>query len=334
MDNSGQYVLPDGTLDDRNIWRRETLNQGMNGKLVERFYVSPERSYVFKPLTNDATEDRELWVYQHILHLFPKIYPQLLASSGPGRGEQSWTIYEDIGPLRHEYSLQHALRVAKEMACWHSRPTTHWDGIPAIGPKPPIEQIASELLVRADEIIVVMKQMGISNRFLEDIRLVAEGQVFTGEKVLCHGDLHLGNYAETESGEIYILDWEHAHPNLPLWDLYHLIDMSHPLFPKQMTSADREAILNCYIDQTAALRGTQGNQNKDSFKQDYYLFAALFSLWMLLLIQGDLRQEITLWPKDKLLTQWEETSSNLMECLELLDAYKVESNYIDKTVNL
>lgn len=333
MDNLEQYVLPDGTLDDRNIWRRETIYQGMNGKLVERFFVSPEQSYIFKPLTNDASEDREIWVYQHILHSFPKIYPQLLASSGPGRGKQSWTIFEDIGPLHHEYSLQHALQVVKVMAYWHSLPSTQGNGIPTTGPKPPIEQMASELLTLTDSVTTIMKQMGVSHRFLEDVRLVAEGRAFTEKKVLCHGDLHLGNYAVAVSGKLYILDWEHAHLNLPLWDLYHLIDMSHPLFPKRMTSEQRESILNCYIDQTAVHQGSYVS-NRDDFKRDYYRFAAVFSLWMLLLIQGDLLQENALWPRDRLLAQWEETSSSLMECLERLNEYKVKHNYIDKSVNL
>ncbi|GGH37137.1 phosphotransferase family protein [Paenibacillus segetis] len=335
MSNLGQYVLPDGTLDDRNIWQREILYRGMNGKRVERFFVSPEQSYVFKPLTNDASEDREIWAYQHILHSFPKIYPELLASSGLGSGAQSWTIFEDLGLLHHEYSLQHALKVVKEMARWHSVPTSYLSEAPSIGPKPPIEQIASELLQRIDDVPAVMQQMGVSHRFLEDVQLVAEGQAFTEKKVLCHGDLHLGNYAVTSSGQLYILDWEHAHLNLPLWDLYHLIDMSHPLFPKQMTSVQRESILNGYLEQVAVQSsGSTYVHNRDAFKLDYYRFAAVFSLWMLLLIQGDLRQEKALWPKDKLLAQWEETSLSLTECLGRLDEYKTKYNYIDKSVNL
>ena len=62
------------------------------------------------------------------------------------------------------------------------------------------------------------------------------------ELVLSHGDLHLGNYAAV-NGQVKVLDWEHAHLNSRYWDLYHVIDLSHPIFPKEMTTNIRERLL-------------------------------------------------------------------------------------------
>ena len=109
--------------------------------------------------------------------------------------------------------------------------------------------------------------------------------------VLSHGDLHLGNYGISQN-KLVILDWEYAHLNTRFWDLYHLIDLSHPLHPKTVTSELRNKILSEYYDQAS----TYGIEtNRASFKNEYYLFSATFSLWMIMLIEGDLKRKDDRW---------------------------------------
>ncbi|MNJ47187.1 hypothetical protein D3C77_423370 [compost metagenome] len=139
------YISPGGELDDRYVWRRDKLYQGMNGKFVERFYTSPEQSYVFKPLTHNGNENREVWVYEHILPAFPPIYPKLLGYSASVDGNGGWSIYEDLGALSHEYDVERALLVAKQMAWWHSFPKTHWGDMPEEGQKPNFKQMIADL---------------------------------------------------------------------------------------------------------------------------------------------------------------------------------------------
>lgn len=67
-----------GSLNDKEILKREIIYQGMNGKNIERFYLSPTESYVFKPLRNNDQLGKELWVNEHLLPLFPKIYPKMV----------------------------------------------------------------------------------------------------------------------------------------------------------------------------------------------------------------------------------------------------------------
>ncbi|WP_410771190.1 phosphotransferase [Fontibacillus sp. BL9] len=313
--NWSEYVLPDGTLNGRNLWKRVPLYKGMNGKFVERIYLSPEASYIFKPLTNGESKDRETWIYKHVLNVFPPIYPRLFASSEVGAGEAGWSIFEDLGPLRHSYDLELAREVAEQMACWHAFPEGHWSGLTGPGPKPPIEVIVGDLMARRDEAEAALNKVGGSVSMDWLIRGVTEGLVRTYPRVMSHGDLHLGNYARAADGRMYIIDWEHAHLNTPFWDLYHLIDISHPLFPKRMSMPDREILLDYYLKQCDHF----GRKwNREGFIRDYCRFSAVFSLWMLLLISGDLERGDSVWPRDRLLSQKNETEDNLNGCLTRL----------------
>ncbi len=317
MENLSSFVLPDGTLNGSHLWKREPLYQGMNGKIVERFYSSPERSYIFKPLTNAESMDREAWIHRHVLNLFPSVYPQLLASSETGAGEAGWSVFEDLGPLRHEYSVELAMEVVKQMAWWHAFPESHWNGLTGQGNKPPIETISAALMERRDEVNALLKEAGSAVQLNELLHGLAEaeGNAYLKTKVLSHGDLHLGNYARGANGRLYIIDWEHVHLNTPFWDLYHLLDMSHPLFPKTLPASEREKLLGYYLRQSA-YHGR--NWNRDEFIHGYCCFSAVFSLWMLLLITGDLIRGDSVWPQERLWAQKSEAMDNLSGCLTRL----------------
>lgn len=317
MGNLNEFVRAEGTLDDSKIWRRKPLYQGMNGRFVERFHLVEGQSYIFKPLTNGQSIDREIWVYRHVLPFFPPIYPQVLATSGEGKGAAGWAIFEDLGTLGHTYRLGNALKVAERMAWWHSRPAAKWSGLSMQGPKPGIETIAAELLDRQREAATVLSELGLGlpTEIFAEAQRARSGERFGGPRVLSHGDLHQGNYAVTDEGRLYILDWEHAHLSSPFWDLFHLIDMSHPMFAKRMMASDRELILGEYVGQ-ARLYGA--GWDRRAFVREYGSFAALFGLWMLLLIQGDLERENGVWPRERLLAQREEAAANLAGCLALM----------------
>ena len=61
-------VKPDGQLDEEKIWRRETLYKGMNGSCVERIYVTPADTLIFKPLTNnDQTRQGSVGIRAYIV---------------------------------------------------------------------------------------------------------------------------------------------------------------------------------------------------------------------------------------------------------------------------
>ncbi|WP_164545459.1 phosphotransferase family protein [Paenibacillus albus] len=318
-----ELILPDGTLDASRIWRRETLYTGMNGKSVERVYLSPEYTVIYKPLTNESQLGQEGWVYEHILQgmAFPPIYPQLLAASGVAAGEQSWQLFEDLGALTHSFEEEAALELIDHIAWWHSLPVQHLIEQPLLGPKPHIEDIAKQVLNRRDELTETLaEQMSNPQALIKQLEALTHNSSLTTywtRDVLSHGDLHLGNYVRVQ-GVVRVLDWEHAHLNSRYWDVYHAIDLSHPDFPKTMSTPVRERLLDRYLEQ-AAEHGTQLNARH--FKQGYYLFASLFSLWMLLLIAGDLKRLAGVdgkWTIRQLTSQLEETLDSLWQCAQTL----------------
>src|SRR5690606_18855874 len=131
---------------------------------------------------------------------------------------------------------------------------------------------------------------------------------FSDKKVLCHGDLHTGNFGYADDKTV-VLDWEHCHLNTPYWDLYHLIDISHPDFPRESGRTLRNMILDCYCDVHAMPASV-----RKQFKRDYYLLSAVLSIWMILLIQSDLDNQNSKWTPEQLSRQLKETIRNLVEC--------------------
>ncbi|SDX31954.1 phosphotransferase [Paenibacillus sp. CF384] len=324
-----EIVRPDGTLDDRRIWRRDILYTGTNGKCVERVYVSPDESYIFKPLTNESQLGQEAWVYEHILKgmSFPAVYPQLLAGSELATSEHSWQLFEDLGPLEHNFEAEAALELVAHVAWWHALPVEHLQQQQLLGPKPFIEDIAKQVmdLSHRNELLEPLAtRFTNAESVLEHLESLMMQPAATATQhwsrnVISHGDLHLGNYARVK-GAVSVLDWEHAHLNSRYWDLFHLIDSTHPVFPKAMTSELREELLNRYILQSAS-HGIE--LEASAFKQGYYLFTALFSLWMVLLIAGDLRRLNGVdgkWSIQQLQEQLKETLDNLEQCVNRLAA--------------
>ncbi|WP_404580843.1 MULTISPECIES: aminoglycoside phosphotransferase family protein [unclassified Paenibacillus] len=317
------YVNVDGTLNDTQVWSREVLYTGTNGRHVERFYVSPSESYVFKPLTNDEQAGRERWVYEHVLPSLPSVYPRLLACSDSEEdGGVEWMIFEDLGPLHHLHEEQTMLRAVGLIAGWHALPPDRFTGIPLRGPKPLIQELVSELYMRKLDVLKLCSSLGFPKQQVQRMYAQLDQFAFSPQLVLSHGDLHPGNYAL--SGErLMVLDWEHAHLNTRLWDVYHLIDMSHPLFPRRITFDLRIRLLDRYLEQLDLLGA---GLERGVFMQEYGMFAVVFSLWMLLLIESDLRRigtELHInsdkWSKEQLEAQRGEALACLNQCALMME---------------
>lgn len=311
MELPNDIVRANGTLNEEVIMKKETLYIGMNGRLVERFYLSQSKSYIFKPLTNNGQLGKEVWVHEHVLPLFPAIYPKIISYSISDQMELNWMILEDLGQLSHDFSEESVLAVIKWMAWWHSLPVGELGDVPLTGHKPKIEEIVLEVSLKKEEFLRLLPTFYIEVKLIDAIFAQITLLNFSDKQVLTHGDLHSGNFAIVDN-ELKILDWEHTHINLPHWDLYHVIDMSHPLFPKQITQNLRERILDTYLDQV------EFELDRDSFFKEYYLFSSVFSMWMILLIHKDIAADDGKWPVEQLYTQLEETVSSLQQCTTAL----------------
>ncbi|KAB2338052.1 phosphotransferase [Cytobacillus depressus] len=312
-------VKPDGKLNQAVIHRKENIYLGMNGRYVERFYLNPTESYIYKPLTNEAQMGKEVWMYHHLLLNLPPIFPKIVAYSIDESSDQNWIIFEDLGAIQHQFNKELAVNVINLMTAWHSLPPEILINHSLKGPKPPIEEIVEFLFLNKNKVEDVIAQHHIPDQLLNTIFTMLDRHEFPNKQVISHGDLHQGNYGM--AGErVVILDWEHAHVNSPYWDLYHLLDISHPDFSKELNKEWRNQLLDHYLDK---MNFPSKMKLRFHFKQMYYLFSAAFSIWMLLLIQNDLEKNAAKWSKERLTRQKTETISNLIQCGEELDEEKL-----------
>ncbi len=251
-----------------------------------------------------------------------------------------WMIVEDIGTLDHQHRSEVLEQVTQQMAVWHEIDQQQLEPLSQTAQKPPLDIAAASLLARWDgveEIVTAIMSAHVSDGSISSVaQLLSKLQVAIGSDVpriteqlpvLLHGDLHAGNYGMNPQGKLIVLDWEHSHAGSRFWDLYHLVDLSHPLFPREMNSELRHRLLQQYWLATQLNRETTaartGNMQElsahytdfASFEQDYLFYAIMYSIWMLLLIRNDLLQEPPIWPHALLLAQQYETEQHLGQCL-------------------
>ncbi len=271
-----------------------------------------------------------------------------------------WMIAEDIGVLEHQHSAAVLEQVIDQMAVWHTVDEQHLAPLPQTGQKPPLPTAAASLFERWEQVETVVQEIAslkypsvdrseesfesdmerstqFSDQLLSalqsDIR-EATGHISAQPAVLLHGDLHAGNYGINPQGTIIILDWEHSHAGSLFWDLYHLIDLSHPLFPREMTMELRHRLLERYwVASTTGRSATTVSPQRHvvalreydtlvELERDYLLYAIVYSIWMLLLIQNDLLQQPPIWPHALLLAQQFETQQHAKQCLAAWQAIR------------
>ncbi len=294
-------------------WREEAIYTAMGGGIVSRIRSDDGRSYIRKPRSPDS---REQWIYENLLCELPPIYPRLLADpltkGGTVDERSSWLWFEDLGSLRHEYDLETARAVVQAAARWHSASLEHAGRVPLQGLKPSYQAVAGELLSERELCTAVASRYDIDFRKLDELYSDLERRSLSDELVFCHGDLHVGNYAFA-NGRLYVIDWEHAHLNMRHWDLYHLIDLTHPVYPRKTELKWRDALLQDYLLETDKL-GIK--LDRRIFLAEYKLFAAVFSLWMLKLIHSDLAEPEGVWTHAQLRSQAEETAGIFRQLLQ------------------
>lgn len=313
---SGDRPLPKGMLDQGiTVHKRAVLHIGLEGRQVERLTGDDTDSYILKYLPDEGALTGESWAYAKVLPHLPVIYPRLIAQSGQDGAERPWLLFEDVGSIRHEAEEEVLIQIAEWMAIWHVVPLDSYPELPHAGQKPRPEQVVSDLLAQQTSISALLEALGFNWSEVNTFYQLLDTFQLSPIEVYSHGDLHPGNYGRTSTGRIVVLDWEHNHRNTPMWDLYHLLDISHPLFPRAHDVHIRSKVLDTYLLYSRQLGK---DYEEEVFKREYQLFSAFFSLWMLLLIDRDLQSPTPFWPHDNLVTQREETLLSIRELLYIL----------------
>lgn len=316
-----QAVRADGTLDAARVLARTALGAGMNGRVVERFTLharGAEESYIFKPLTHADTAGRERWAHRRLLPQLRAVRTaKLLCSGGADDAERGWSIFEDLGPLLHTLSASELAQAAALLPHWQRLPTA---ALPARwqGNKPPYAAARAQLALQWEAVARLAGELGLGEGQRARLRqaIDAEPAGLFGADVVSHGDLHRGNIA-LAAGEWVIIDWEYVHRNTIYWDLFHLIDGTHPLLRRRTTERVREQMLASYWEAAREVPGLLAPQlGKEALASRYALFSSVYSAWLLLLIEGDLR--CGSWPEPALRAAQAESLDALTACLRLL----------------
>ncbi len=289
--------------------KKELIYRGLNGREVHRVYINAEESFILKPFNPQSLE---LWIYEHVLPAFPPIYPKLVDYSTSPLGEDGWLLFEDLGLLQHKYEEAWAQEVVCLMAWWHNLSIDDLQQSSLKGQKPTYTNMTAILLNSKSKVLSLVSSHNIDCMLILELYVRMEKEKLSDEQVLSHGDLHVGNYTHIQ-GQLYILDWEHIHLSHRYWDLYHLIDLPHPQYPKKLAPKWRSRLLDLYIEKAMHL---DPKLDPHRFLYEYNLFASVFSLWLLLLIEADQMNGNSPWSGEQLSVQAVETAKSFMETVK------------------
>ncbi|MFC5447155.1 phosphotransferase [Paenibacillus aestuarii] len=311
-----QWFTETGEVRDGIAHEREVIYTGRNGHQVERVRVLTDGSvysFIFKPLTNDTSIGKEIWVQTHILPKIAEVrVPRIYLYAAEERPEHYWILVEDMGVLKHSFHPDTLKEAAAVIPLWHALPT---DLLPAgfEGHTPRARSIQESLLANQERIVAMLNNNGFDEKDVAYYhRELASSEQIEGDIVLSHGDLYPLNVARTEQ-ELVIIDWEYIHNNSVYWDLFCLIDITSPMYRREVVSPDaRLDILESYV-QARAKRDTPVGED---FMRSYHKYAALYSIWVLMLIEGDLAQDK--FDRVSLLQQHEETLEIIKQTLGFL----------------
>lgn len=298
---------------------REVIYIGRNGNAVERIRVNIDNkvsSFIYKPLTNYPSIGKEVWVQENISNRIHEVrIPKIHYFSKDEIPEKYWMILEDMGLLEHNFSLEVMKEAAAVIPRWHILTK---DLVPDefFGHSPRVNNIQAFLISKA----VQLRNFFMSNSFTEcDIdyiyREILLCQHIEGETVISHGDLYPLNIARLNN-ELVIIDWEYININSVYWDIYNLMDITSPMYRRPFL--DQSARLEILAEYTSKRQKLQSPTNQ-TFIYDYHRYSALHSIWLLMLIEGDLTQ-------DKF-----EKSSLLQQRIETLEILKMALNYLSVT---
>lgn len=312
-------VLPDGTLDETKIAGRDLLYTRRNGKRIERFYVQQDGrvdSYIFKPLASEPHLGKEVWAQERILPLLPTGYARIAASADHDDPQRYWMIFEDMGTIDHTSDEALVIDMAAAIPHWHRLPP---DIVPPAyredSDKPSMRVKLADIRAGRVRLAALLARLGVSVVDVELLLDIVDRADGGSEIVVSHGDLHRGNFF-ARNGSIVILDWEHLHLDSVYWDLYCLLDMTHPYHPQRTDGDLRLRALDAYADRRRQFGWTA---DRADFVGGYHLHAVLYSLWLLLIIENDLLAGK--WEPEQLQEQLNVTCASLVACLPLAAAH-------------
>jgi hypothetical protein len=320
--NLSELVNIDGELDTTYISSKEAIYEARSGKQVQRFSYQGA-SYIFKPCTMN-TSRRECWAESNLLPFITGLrVPYILASGDARQSTNNWMIYEDLGSLVHINHVDEIISAAGIIPLWHRVDVT---AVPSdvLGHSPSYPEVIEQLLLKKQLVSTMLEESRIARHVISNwwTLIVQWAPCINKYQVVSHGDYYRLNIA-FRSQENIVLDWEFAHVNSVYWDLYSLMDITSYRYTRvDLDNKDREDVLRQYWmskNEIGLDIGLDLDLSFDAFVKGYHVFASVYSVWILTLIEADLQQfsEET----EALIRQRHETESVLMQNLERLSKH-------------
>lgn len=309
-----RLVTLDGQLDASLILNKESIYTAKSGRNVERFIYQGE-SYIYKPCSAEAAI-RERWAQQYLIPSIKGVKTShLLASGGTQDPMLGWIIYEDLGTLTHCDNADDIIRAARIISSWHRLPTD-WVPQGVRGHSPYYTEVLNSISTQSENVNSMLVAKGVASSDISNwwAQLPSGKRLIQDLQAVSHGDYYPLNIAFRDQQSI-VLDWEYVHVNSVYWDLYSLMDItSHRYARTPLSFPDREAALYQYW---TGMESFNQNILYNDFIQGYYIFASVYSVWILTLIEADLRQSTV--SLDALRRQQQESLMVFLQCLHGLN---------------
>jgi len=259
---------------------------------VFRIWQGDQDSVILKVTERKATVAREVAVDKLLVAHGPVPFARVLTHGESG--ELGWIVYEDwlLQDVVWTDALDRqiaglAARIHRLDATWpRETGDTHTPGFGTV-----LDELSEEGLdavhrallevLPANEapganVITALWQIVFDRRSLVD----------HVPEVFCHGDLHRGNVMRRSAlGGLYVIDWEFAHVDSPLYDLFQWLDATSPHTPLTCCLSRVRAVETYY----EAARDRLSGASRPEFIAAYHLFASSYLMWIALRVSADHR---------------------------------------------
>ncbi|MCL6633028.1 MAG: aminoglycoside phosphotransferase family protein [Alicyclobacillus herbarius] len=248
----------------------------------------PRQAVIVKASRNHAAVAREAMLYERLVQHLPVSAPKVLSAGNVSA--YAWIAYHDDGLLPITRRRHGILRAVQAAARLHQTPLpAQAEGVELVSHTPRWDEVLQETCrIDPDVFTAAMARSGWSGTARRAVRCMHRELAVWGEswaahpRVLCHGDLHLGNLMwSRQTRQPILIDWEYAHLDCDYFDLFQLLDATSPTTPLRRP-VSRWRVLQAYVEARPDLPPRAA-----AWVRGYLQFAALHLLWIARLIQQD-----------------------------------------------
>lgn len=285
-----QQVMAALSMNEARCERLSTETQAA----VYRTWTEDGKSVILKVTDRRAAITREVRVDAVLRRRRGIRFAPILAHGE--RGDLGYVVYADDGLTEVAWTKMRDRQVMSTMAAIH-RMSVNWIREDADAHTPGIEAIEADLeTCDATEVDRALAELSPDGQAIGHtttaplLHAVVQWRSLmdVGGAVFCHGDLHRGNVMiSRHTGLLHVIDWEFAHLDSPLYDLFQFLDATSPHTPQRPVLSREDAVEAYYTRQRTRLIDV----TKAQFVTAYHLYAGAYLIWITLRVAADYRAQ-------------------------------------------